>query len=71
MIRDITNLAINNVDVRSARIDAELRAKYGLLTSDSLQIGACLAHGAEAFVTNDRRLRRVKEMEIVTLDDFA
>ncbi len=71
LIGDITNLAINNVDVRSARIGAELRAAYGLRTPDSLQVAACLTHGAEAFVTNDRRLRRVKEIEIVTLDDFA
>lgn len=71
LIGDITNLAINNVDVRSARIGAELRSKYGLRTPDSLQIAACIANGAEAFVTNDRRLRRVKEIDIVVLDDFV
>jgi predicted nucleic acid-binding protein len=70
LIGDITNLAIKNVDVRSARIGAELRATYGLRTPDSLQIAACVANGAEAFVTNDRRLRRVKEIDIVVLDDF-
>lgn len=71
LIGDITNLVINDVDGRSARIGAELRAKYGLRTPDSLQIGTCIANGAEAFVTNDRRLRRVKELEIVVLDDFV
>jgi predicted nucleic acid-binding protein len=71
LIGDITNLAINNMDARAARIGAELRAKYGLRTPDSLQIAACFANGAKAFVTNDRRLRRVKEIEIVMLDDFA
>lgn len=71
LIGDITNLSINSVDVRSARIGAELRATYGLRTPDSLQIAACLANGAEAFVTNDRRLRRVKEIDIVVLDDFV
>jgi predicted nucleic acid-binding protein len=70
-IVDITNLAINDVDGRSARIGAEPRAAYGLRTPDSLQIAACFTHGAEAFVTNDRRLRRVKEIEIVMLDDFT
>ncbi len=57
LIEDITNLAIIDVDARSARIGAELRATYGLRTPDSLQIAACLANGAKAFVTNDRRLR--------------
>lgn len=71
LIGDITNLAINDVDGRSARIGAELRDKNGLRTPDSLQIAACFANRAEAFVTNDGRLRRVKEIEIVMLDDFA
>lgn len=71
LIGDITNLAIINVDVRSARIGSELRATYGLRTPDSLHIAACFAIGAEAFVTNDRRLRRVKEIDIVVLDDFV
>jgi predicted nucleic acid-binding protein len=71
LIGDITNLAINTVDVRSARIGAELRSRYGLRTPDSLQIAACIANGAEAFVTNDRRLRRVKEIDIVVLNDFV
>ena len=71
LIGDITNLSISNVDVRSARIGAELRAQYGLRTPDSLQIAACLVNGAEAFVTNDRRLRRVKGIDVVVLDDFA
>lgn len=71
LLGDVTNLAILNLDMRAARIGAELRATYGLRTPDALQIGACLAHGAEAFVTNDQRLRRVKEIDVVVLDDFV
>ncbi len=69
LIEDITNLAINDVDAPAARIGAELRAKYGLRTPDSLQIAACLANGAEAFVTNDRRLRRIDELDVIVLAD--
>jgi predicted nucleic acid-binding protein len=71
LLGDITNLAILNLDMRAARIGAELRATYGLRTPDALQIGACLAHGAGAFVTNDQRLRRVKEIDIIVLNDFV
>lgn len=71
LLGDIPNFAILNLDMRAVRIGAELRATYGLRTPDALQIGACLAHGAEAFVTNDQRLRRVKEIDVVVLDDFA
>jgi predicted nucleic acid-binding protein len=71
LLGDIPNLAILNLDLRAARIGAELRASYGLRTPDAMQIGACLAHGAEVFVTNDQRLRRVKEINVVLLDDFV
>jgi len=48
----------------------ELRAMNGLRVADALQIAACLTSGATAFVTNDLRLRRVQDLEIVVLDDF-
>lgn len=71
LLADIPNLAIVDLDANVARIGAELRATYRLRTPDALQIAACLAHGAEAFITNDRRLRRVTEIDVKVLDDFA
>ena len=71
LLGDISNLTIVDVDARIARIGAELRATYGLRTPDALQIAASLAHGAETFVTNDRRLRSVAEIDVVVLDGFS
>ena len=70
LLADIPNLAIVDLDAKVARIGAELRATYRLRTPDALQIAACLAHGAEAFITNDRRLRRVAEIDVKVLEDF-
>lgn len=71
LLADIPNLAIVDLDTNAVRIGAELRATYGLRTPDALQIAACLVHGAEAFVTNVRRLRRVREIDIRLLEDWA
>ena len=71
LLGDIPNLTIVDVDARIARIGAELRANYGLRTPDALQIAASLAHGAETFVTNDRRLRRVAEIDVLVLESFS
>lgn len=71
LIRNIPHLEIVAIDAQIARIAASLRAKHGLATPDALQIGASLAFGATAFVTNDKRLRRVSEIEVVVLDDFV
>ena len=71
LVQDIANLAVVGIDQRVGRLGALLRAGHGLRTPDALQIAACLAHGATAFLTNDRRLRRVEEIEIFLLDDFV
>jgi predicted nucleic acid-binding protein len=64
------NLAILAIDVEEvAEIAEELRAKYGVRTPDALQLAAVQA-GATGFITNDRRLEAVKELEIGVLDDF-
>lgn len=71
LLGDIPNLSIVDLDARVARIAAELRAAYRLRTSNALQIAACLAYSAEAFIANDRRLRRVMEIDVRLLEDFA
>jgi predicted nucleic acid-binding protein len=71
VVWNIRNLVVAEIDARVSRIGAELRAKYWLRTADSLQVATCLAHGASAFVTNDRRLRRINEIEVLLLDDFS
>lgn len=45
---------------------AELRAKYGLKTPDSIQVATALTHGVKYFLTNDIRLKAVKEIVTVT-----
>jgi predicted nucleic acid-binding protein len=49
---------------------AGLRARYRLRTPDALQLAASLAHGCEAFLTNDRALSRVTDLRIVVLDEL-
>ena len=59
------------VDVALARSALALRADYDIRVPDALQIGAALAAGATLFITNDRLLQRVKELEVLVLEDYA
>ena len=70
LVRSIPNLDVVDLDAQASRFAAGLRAYHGVCTPDALQIGAAFAHGATAFVTNDKRLRRFSEIDIVILDDF-
>lgn len=59
------------IDLALARHTVRLRAQYGIRVPDALQIAAALETGAQLFVTNDRRLSRVKEIEVLLLDDYV
>lgn len=71
LLSTFPNLLVVELDRSCARRAAELRAAYRLRPADSLQVAACLQHGATALLTNDKGLRRVQELEVVVLDDFV
>jgi len=49
---------------------AKLRAKYSIKSPDALQIATGIYSGADKFLTNDRNLKNIDEMEMLILDDF-
>jgi predicted nucleic acid-binding protein len=57
-------------DLAIADAAAGLRATYRLRTPDALQIATALQRSATAFLTNDRELLRVQELEIGLFDQF-
>ena len=58
------------IDASIAEKAAELRAKYLIKTPDALQLATAILSGCDAFLTNDKGLRRVSELLIIILDDF-
>lgn len=55
------------VTLEVARSAARLRAAYGLRTPDAIHLATAVAAEAAEFVTTDRRLARVKEIEVRVL----
>lgn len=53
-----------------AETAAEIRAKYNLRTPDALQIATALENNCDAFLCNDKDLKRVTELPILILDDL-
>jgi predicted nucleic acid-binding protein len=50
---------------------AHARAKYGLRTLDAIQLATAMVSGATGFVTNDKSFRRVKDIDVLLLDDVV
>lgn len=70
-IRRVPHLRVAPFNGDGHRRAAELRATYGLRPPDALLLGSALAEGATAYVTNDSRLRVVREISVLLLSDFA
>lgn len=68
----LPNTELRSPDYPIAREAARLRSKYRIRTPDALLIATSLNDKADAFVTNDARLRGLKaeDITILVLDDF-
>jgi predicted nucleic acid-binding protein len=59
------------IDIEVAEGAARLRALHRLKTPDALQIAVACQAGCEAFLTNDRTLRRVTDINVLVLADLV
>ncbi len=64
------NFHLIPIDHVIAEQAADLRARYNLRTPDAMQIAAALAMRCQAFLTNDKRLKSVTELQILVLDEL-
>ena len=58
------------IDANIGEKAAELRAKYKLRVPDAIQLAVGIVKRADAFITNDAAIRKVKEIEVLVLKDF-
>ncbi len=65
-----TGFQLISLDSKIAKIAADIRARYNLKTPDAIQIATAIAYGCQAFLTNDRGLRRIAELRVLVLDDL-
>lgn len=70
MLLNTSNVSTVPITSQIAIRAAELRATYNLRTPDALHIGSAIVSDADAFLTNDMALKRVKEIPIYVLSDF-
>lgn len=70
LTRLVPNLLIADITAPVARRAAAYRAAQRVAPADALRLAACVENGATAFVTNDKRLRHVADMQPLILEDF-
>lgn len=65
------NTQFVQIGSEAAEIAARLRANMAISLGDALQIGSALVSGCQAILTNDRRLAKIQEIQVVVLGDFS
>jgi predicted nucleic acid-binding protein len=63
-------LRLEPIGPKVAERAAQLRARHRLKTPDAIQLAVAQEAGCEAFLTNDRDLRRVETPAVLVLSDF-
>lgn len=65
------NVEILVVDQSAAKKAYELRAKYQFLKGmDAFQLALSINEKCSRFITNDKKLKRVTEIDVKTMDDL-
>ena len=77
LVEDYSELFLNTKGIETFNIDsnigkkaAELRAKYNLRVPDAIQLAVGIVKGSNAFITNDKAIKKVKEINVIVLEDF-
>lgn len=66
-LRNFPNLSIVGLNEKIVWIASDLRAKYGIRTPDAIHLATAIDAGADKFITNDKSLRKVKEIRVALL----
>ncbi|MBT3273017.1 MAG: PIN domain-containing protein [Spirochaetales bacterium] len=67
LLQDLLSEPLIPINEAIAELAAEIRAEQQFKTPDSIQLATALYSGADVFFTNDLRLGKLKDIEIVTV----
>lgn len=64
------NLAVLPVEPGVVEVASDLAAEHELRAPDAIHLATAVQAGAAGFFSEDRRLRRVREVEVLSLDEL-
>lgn len=66
----LVNLEIVDVNQHIAFEAARIRREYGFRLPDSIQLATALQAKAKAFISNDQRLKKFKELKVILITEI-
>lgn len=71
MLKDFPNIEMYGITDKLVDHIVHLRAIYRMKTPDAIHLATAIEHKADVFITNDRQLKKVKEIAILCLGDYV
>lgn len=71
LLERFPNLSIEPVYLSTVDVASDLRARYKLTTADAIHLAGAILNEAEQFITNDRALKKVKEIDVQLVSDLG
>lgn len=65
-----SNFVVYSIDALIAEKAAELRAQYEIKTPDAMQFAIGIENNAPLFITNDKNLKKINEIEVLVLEEY-
>ncbi len=65
------SIRLKETDVNISIKAAQITANYNLKLPDALQVATAIIAGCDSFLTNDKKLSRISELQILVISDFV
>lgn len=65
------SIRLKETDVNISIKAAQIKANYNLKLPDALQVATAIIAGCDSFLTNDKKLSRISELQILVISDFV
>ena len=66
-----SNLRLVSLTHNIAERAAEIRARHNLRTPDSIQVATAILNNADILIANDKKWKRITEVNVVILDEIT
>lgn len=64
VVTQFPHLTLFGINEHIVELSSELRARYGIATPDAIHLATAIDAGARSFITNDKALKKIKEIPI-------
>lgn len=69
LLSNFPHLTITGINENIVELASDLRARYSISTPDAIHVACAIDFEAYIFVTNDKRLKKIKEIDIQILSE--